>query len=66
MGQFSKGFGSRLKPWPSAEHTLVGQRTEGRVESLETGIQILAEKSLLQLCVRQGQERVKPLQLLLH
>lgn len=35
--------------------------TAGREESLEAGLQLLAEKSLPQLCVRQGQEPVKPL-----
>lgn len=63
---FSKGVVSGLKPLALAEHTLVGHRTAGREESLETDIQVLKEKSLSQLCVRQGQEPVKPLQLLLH
>lgn len=65
-GHFSKGVASGLEPWPSAEHTVVGQRSAGREESLGTSIQVLEEKSLPQLCVKQGQELVKPLQLLLH
>lgn len=56
------------KPLCSVEYVLIGERTAGREETpvhWKTSTQLLWEKSLPRLCVRQGQEPGKPLWLLL-